>query len=92
MFGGGDPGCTARVAAEFGLAVGRCGCAGYTTDAAAFAESAPIIDVVELRLRQPGEETLVVPSQLAPVRDLLDEGRRRRGPSEDEGVPWRPTS
>src|SRR4051794_16102593 len=53
-FGGSRDSCTARIAAE-GLAVGRCGCAGYTTDRAAFAEPVEPVDVSTLRLRLPGE-------------------------------------
>jgi hypothetical protein len=92
-FGGGEPGCKARVAAEIGLAVGRCGCAGYTTDAAAFAEPTPIVDLTEMRLRLPADDATPggAPS-LAPLRDMLDEGRRLRDLSEFERIPWRPPS
>jgi hypothetical protein len=54
-FGSGAAGCKAIVAADAGLALGRCGCAGYTTDAAAFTEPVEIVEVAELRLRQPGD-------------------------------------
>jgi hypothetical protein len=77
---------------DLGLAVGRCGCAGYTTEAATFAEPVPIIDVTQPYLRQPGESARGVAPQLAPVRDLLDEGRRLRDLSEHDGIPWRPPS
>jgi hypothetical protein len=33
------------------LAVGRCGCVGYTTERKAFEEQPPIIDVVTPQLR-----------------------------------------
>lgn len=91
-FGSGESGCKARVAADSGLAIGRCGCAGYTTDAAAFAEPVSIVDVNDLRLRCAGEPTRAEPPALAPLRDLLDEGRRLRDLSEFDGVPWRPPS
>jgi hypothetical protein len=75
------------------LAVGRCGCVGYTADAAEFTDSNPIVDVTEMRLRLPGETTPPLDSpSLAPVRDVLDEGRRLRDLSELDGVPWRPPS
>jgi hypothetical protein len=80
------PRCDARVASE-DLAVGRCGCGGYTTDRAAFGEEVELVDVAELRLRGPGEAVAPNPT-LAPVRDLFDEGRRLRDPV--EAVPWRP--
>jgi hypothetical protein len=88
MFGGGVHRCDARVAGE-GLAVGRCGCAGYTTDRAAFGEPIDTVDVVELRLRRPGEQVAGAP-RLASARDLFDEGERLRGPNEP--LPWRPAS
>jgi hypothetical protein len=92
-FGGGEPGCKARVTPEVGLAVGRCGCVGYTADAAAFTESNTIVDVTELRLRLPGESTAPLDSpSLAPVRDMFDEPRRLRDLSELDDVPWRPPS
>ena len=91
-FGGGDPGCRARVTPEEGLAVGRCGCSGYTKDASALWEPVPVVDVLELRLREPDEPEEVGGPQLAPVRDLFDEGRRLRDLSEFDGVPWRPAS
>jgi hypothetical protein len=47
------------MSAAAGLAVGRCGCAGYTTDAAAFGESVEIADVNELRLRKAGDPVRV---------------------------------
>jgi hypothetical protein len=71
------------------LAVGRCGCAGYTTDATALWEEVPIVDVSELRLRKPGEAEAADLSPLAPVRDLLDDAQRLRG-STVNGLPWRP--
>jgi hypothetical protein len=86
------PGCKARVTAEVGLAVGRCGCVGYTTDRAAFTEPTPIIDVVQLRLRAPGDAHDAEALRLAPVRDMFDEGRRLRDLSELDGLPWRPPS
>ena len=93
MFGGaGSSGCKVRVTAEVGLAVGRCGCVGYTNDAAAFAEPTTMVDVNELRLRLPGGSVLPESPSLAPVRDMLDEGRRLRDLSEIDGVPWRPPS
>lgn len=91
-FGGGETGCTTRVTAELGLAVGRCGCGGYTTETGAFEESTPIVDIEELRLRQPGDPARHENPQLAPVRDLLDDGRRQRDLSEHRGVLWRPPS
>src|SRR2546423_7886754 len=51
-FGGGSPGCSARVAADVGLAVGRCGCAAYTTERDAFDEPTPIIGLTQLHLRK----------------------------------------
>jgi len=54
------------------LAVGRCGCAGYTTEATALWEEVPIVDVTELRLRKPGEDETIDLPPLAPIRDLLD--------------------
>jgi hypothetical protein len=91
-FGGGEPGCKARVPVEIGLAVGRCGCEAYTTDARAFTEPTPIVDVTEPRLRRPNEPAPVEAPRLAPVRDLLDEGRRLRDLSEPDTVPWRPSA
>jgi hypothetical protein len=81
--------CEARIPVESSLAVGRCGCAGYTTDPSAFGDPTPIVDVVEPRLRLAGEGTVEQPL-LAPVHDLLDGGRRLRGLDEFRGVPWRP--
>ncbi len=78
------------MAVESGLAVGRCGCAGFTTDAAAFAEAVPIVDVNDLQLRRTGDSTSTDPPLLAPVRDMFDEGRRQRDLSEFDGLPWRP--
>jgi hypothetical protein len=92
MFGGGPAGCSSQVEADAGLAVGRCGCSGYTTDRAAFGEEPPIVEVVELRLRRPGEPRPADPQRLAPVRDLLDSGDRRADLSDSDGVPWRPPS
>jgi hypothetical protein len=89
-FGGGEPGCKARVAAETGLAVGRCGCAGYTTESAAFTEATPTIEVTEIRLRGPDDAIHREAPLLAPVRDMLDEGRRSRDLSEPDRLPWRP--
>src|SRR5579864_4154225 len=83
-FGGGEPGCKAQVTPNDVLAVGRCGCAGYTTDATALWEEVPIVDVSELRLRRPGEHEADDPPLLAPVRDLLDAGPHF------EDLPWRP--
>jgi hypothetical protein len=91
-FGGGSPGCMSRVSAEVGLAVGRCGCAGYTTDAAAFTEHTSIVEVTELRLRGPAEPAPLDAPLLPPVLDMLDEGRRLRDLSELDGLPWRPPS
>jgi hypothetical protein len=87
-FGGGAARCNADVPAEAMLALGRCGCEGYTTDRHAFGESVEIVDV-ELRLRLPGEEPAPQP-RLAPVRDLFDSG----GGLDDfgEAKPWRPPS
>ena len=82
MFGGGPPGCTAQVASEAGLALGRCGCPEYTTDRAAFGDEPPAVDVVELRLRRPGEPRPAEAPPVKPVRDLLDSGRRLRDLSE----------
>jgi hypothetical protein len=81
-----------RVGAEVGLAFGRCGCVGYTTDAAAFMEPTPIVELTELRLRGPDEAASLDTPLLAPVRDMLDESRRLRDLSEFDGVPWRPSS
>jgi hypothetical protein len=89
-FGGGQPSCTARVAADVGLALGRCGCAGYTTEAEAYVEPVELVEVTELRLRRPGDPPASEETRLAPVRDLFDEGRRLRGHSEPGGLPWRP--
>jgi hypothetical protein len=91
-FGGGPPGCTAQVASEAGLALGQCGCPEYTTDRAAFGDDPPAVDVVELRLRRPGEPRPAEAPPVKPVRDLLDSGRRLRDLSEFDGVPWRPPS
>jgi len=85
-FGGGDPGCKARVSRDDILAVGRCGCSGYTTDPSALWDAVPVVDVVELRLRQPDEPDDLDLPLLAPARDIFDERRR----SEVDGVPWRP--
>ncbi len=65
------------MAVEFGLAVGRCGCAGFTTDAAAFAEAVTIVDVNDLQLRRTGDSKPTDPPLLAPVRDMFDGGPRR---------------
>jgi hypothetical protein len=89
-FGGGDARCTAAVSADAALAVGRCGCAGYTTDRAAFGEAVEIVDIVEPRLRTANEESAPQRPRLAPARDLFDEGRRLRDLSELKRVPWRP--
>jgi hypothetical protein len=78
------------VAADTALAIGRCGCAGYTTEAAAFGETVEIVDVVEPRLRTTNHERSGEQPTLAPVRDLFDEGPRLRGLSELGGLPWRP--
>ena len=87
-FGGTDDArCVARVPVEATLAMGRCGCTGYTTDRAAFGDAVEIVDVNELRLRRPGEEPAEQPT-LAPVRDLFDQGQRLR--SFGEAKPWRP--
>jgi hypothetical protein len=53
-------------------------------------EPVPIVDVTELRLRGPGEPAPPDGPLLAPVRDLLDEGRRLRELSDLDGLPWRP--
>jgi hypothetical protein len=90
-FGGGANGCKVRVSLEVGLAVGRCGCAGYTADAAAFVESVPLVDVNELRLRQPGDPAPRAAPALTPVRDLFEEGRRLADLTEDDRLPWRPS-
>ena len=71
-FGGGDPGCKARVAPEDGLAVGRCGCSGYTREPAALWEPVPIVDLVEPRLRTADELDPPGAPHLAPARDLFD--------------------
>src|SRR4051812_14424967 len=89
-FGSGRAGCRARVAADQGLAVGRCGCESYTTDASAFTESVEIVDLNTLRLRLPGEPLPAQPARLAPIRDLFHGGRRLRDIGESDGVPWRP--
>ncbi|HZS24719.1 MAG TPA: hypothetical protein VFA30_06985 [Gaiellaceae bacterium] len=47
----GERGCKVQVAPDDGLALGRCGCAGYTTETAALWETVPVVDVVEPRLR-----------------------------------------
>lgn len=87
-FGGGDPGCKARVNLDDSLAVGRCGCTGYTTEPSALWDEVPVVDLVEPRLRRLDDaEDLDVPL-LAPVRDLFDDRRR----SAADGVPWRPAS
>jgi hypothetical protein len=52
----------------------------------------PIVDLEQLQLRRPGEEAEVEQPQLAPTRDLFDEGRRLRDLSEHDGLPWRPPS
>jgi len=91
-FSGAGARCTARVASDVGLALGRCGCIGYTADAAAFTESVEVVEVTELRLRRPGDSSPDRDAQLVPVRDLFDEGRRRRGVSESSRSPWRPPS
>jgi len=93
MFGGGEPGCLARVTPDTqALVVGRCGCVGYTTDPGTAREDVPVVDVVALRLRQPDEPVRDTTPQLAPMRDVLDEGRRLRDLSEVDGLPWRPAS
>jgi hypothetical protein len=89
-FGGGEPGCKARAAADMGLTVGRCGCDGYTTDSSEALEAVPLVELIELRLRRPGDPVSDDAPRLAPVRDLLDEGRRVRHRSEADGLPWRP--
>ncbi len=90
MFGGGEASCSVRVAVGSGLATGRCGCPGYTSDAAASAESVGTVDVLEPRLRRPGDPR---PAESPPVRDLYAEDRHRlRDLDELEGVPWRPPS
>lgn len=89
-FSDGEPGCTVRVAVDAGLATGRCGCVGYTADPAAFGEPTPIVAVTELGLRGPGDPMSSDEPLLAPVRDLLDEGRRLRNLSEPGNLPWRP--
>jgi hypothetical protein len=86
-FGGGDPGCKARVNPDETLAVGRCGCTGYTTEPAALWDAVPVVEVVELRLRQPDDAGDLDLSPLAPIRDLFDERR-----TDVDGVPWRPAS
>jgi hypothetical protein len=92
MFGGGQPGCTASVATDVGLAVGRCGCPEYTTDRAAFGEEPPIVEIVELRLGTSGEPPPGEVSRLAPRPDLFDSEPRSSDESELDGVPWRPPS
>jgi hypothetical protein len=89
-FGRGAAGCTARVTPDTRLAVGRCRCEGYTRDAAAFADRVDVVDVVELRLRRPGESLADGAAQLEPVRDLFDESRRVRSLPEARPLPWRP--
>jgi hypothetical protein len=87
-FGGGDPGCKARVNPDDSLAVGRCGCIGYTVEPSALWDEVPIVEVVEVRLRRQDDDSNPDLPLEAPVRDLFDERRR----SEVEGVPWRPPS
>jgi hypothetical protein len=53
-------------------------------------EPIPIVELTELRLRGPDEASSLDAPLLAPVRDMLDEGRRLRDLSEFDGVPWRP--
>ena len=74
---------------EASAAAGRCGCESYTADPLAFSEATPIVDVIEPRLRRPGEAPADAP-RLAPVRDLFDSGRPLRDMTEFDGVPWRP--
>jgi len=61
----GSPSCAARVAVGSGLALGRCGCPGYTTDAATYGEPVEIVDVAKPRLRLAGESRSVVPSRVS---------------------------
>lgn len=91
-FGGGVAACTVEVPAEQGLAFGRCGCSGYTADAAAFEEPVEIVDVVELRLRVAGESPTDQPAlpRVARAKDLFDRPLARS--SERGDVPWRPAS
>jgi hypothetical protein len=89
-FGAGDPGCKVQLTPEVGLARARCGCRGYTTDAAALWEAVPLVDVTELRLRAPGEPELDDGLELAPIRDLFDEQHGFGDDAELGGVPWRP--
>jgi hypothetical protein len=72
------------------LAVGRCGCAGYTTDRAAFGEATGVVDVVELRLRLPGEDPAGEAPRQVPARDLFDLGKPRRPRYPPGRLPWRP--
>jgi hypothetical protein len=51
----------------------------------------PIVELTELRLRGPDEAAPLDTPLLAPVRDMLDEGRRLCDLSEFDGVPWRPS-
>jgi len=71
--------------------MGRCGCAGYTTDQTAFGEPVPVVDIVTPTLRStPGDAVPAPQPLLAPARDMFDEGRRLRGLDELDRVPWRP--
>jgi hypothetical protein len=89
-FGGGQPRCTALMPVGTALAVGRCGCIGYTTDRSAATEAPTIVNVVELRLRTTNvPSTPIAPGPLAPVRDLFDSARRPHD-SRSTRVPWRP--
>jgi hypothetical protein len=88
-FGGGAPGCTVRMAGA-GLAIGTCGCPGYTTSRSAYGEDPAAVDVAEPRLRRPGEPGAVEPPPAPSVRDLFDVDARLRDGREPPGVPWRP--
>ena len=89
-FGSGESSCSARVAPTAGLAIGRCGCEGYTTDPAAVAEAVEIVEVAELRLRGPDEPRPTRVAPVAPARDLFDETRRVGDRDEAGRIRWRP--
>lgn len=78
--------------AGVGLAIGTCGCVGYTADRSAYGEDPAMVGVVEPRLRLPGDPETV---ELAPpmsVHDVFDVGAPLRDGPERGGVPWRPPS
>jgi hypothetical protein len=81
-FTDGPSGCTAQVSVEDTLAIGRCGCVGYTTERHAFEENTPVVDVVTPQLRAPTDSVPANAPRLAHVRDVFDEDRRLRDLSE----------